>query len=117
MLGGGMRQVGILAAAGLIALQKMTRRLGEDHTRARNLAEGLSENHAIILDGAPQTNMVFFNLAPHVKLSNNEITARLKDHGILVSDSGPRRFRLVTHYWIDDSAIEKTVATFHAVLQ
>jgi len=117
MLGGGMRQAGILAAAGLIALQKMTRRLGEDHTRARNLAEGLSENHAIVLDGTPQTNMVFFDLASHVKLSTDEITSKMKDYGILVSDSGPRRFRLVTHYWIDDSAIEKTVAAFRAILQ
>ncbi len=117
MLGGGMRQAGILAAAGLIALQKMTRRLGEDHTRARNLAEGLSENHAIVLDGAPQTNMVFFDLASHVKLSTAEITAKLKDYGILVSASGPRRFRLVTHYWIDDSAVERTVSAFRSVLQ
>ncbi len=111
-----MRQAGILAAAGIIALEKMTKRLGEDHTRAHNLAEGLSENRGILLDKMPQTNMVFFDLAPQVKLSADEITAQLKDRGILVSPSDTRRFRLVTHYWIDDVAIKKTVSAFHDVL-
>jgi threonine aldolase len=117
MLGGGMRQAGILAAAGIIALEKMTKRLGEDHARARNLAEGMSENRGIVIDGVPQTNMIFFNLAPQVKMSTNEITDKLKDRGILVSASGVRRFRLVTHYWIDDTAINKTIEAFHDVLQ
>ena len=117
ILGGGMRQAGILAAAGIIALEKMTQRLVEDHMRARNLAEGLSENRGILLDKMPQTNMVFFDLATQVKLSTDEITAQLKSHGILVSASGPRRFRLVTHYWIDDSAIKKAVSVFHNVLE
>ena len=79
MLGGGMRQAGILAAAGIIALEKMTKRLGEDHMRARNLAEGLSENREIVLDGVPQTNMVFFDLAPQVEMSTDEITNQLKE--------------------------------------
>ena len=117
MLGGGMRQAGILAAAGIVALEKMTKRLSDDHGRARNLAEGLSENRGIVLDGEPQTNMVFFNLAPQVKMSTDEITDKLKDRGILVSASGVRRFRLVTHYWIDDAAINKTIEAFQAVLQ
>ncbi len=117
ILGGGMRQAGILAAAGIIALEKMTKRLGEDHARARNLAESLSENRGIVLDGMPQTNMVFFDLAPQVKMSTDEITDKLKDRGILVSASGVRRFRLVTHYWIDDAAINKTIAVFRDVLQ
>ncbi len=117
MLGGGMRQAGILAAAGIIALEKMTKRLGEDHTRAHNLAEGLSENRGIILNKMPQTNMIFFDLAPQVKLSTDEITAHLKDRGILVSASGARQYRLVTHYWIDDSAIKKTISVFQEVLK
>ncbi|HEX2698426.1 MAG TPA: low-specificity L-threonine aldolase, partial [Anaerolineales bacterium] len=79
MLGGGMRQAGVLAAAGIIALEKMTQRLNEDHTRARYLAEGLSENQNIVLDaGTPVTNMVFFNLAPNVKISAPDIAERLK---------------------------------------
>ena len=112
-----MRQAGILAAAGIIALEKMTKRLGEDHIRAHNLAEGLSENRGIILDGMPQTNMIFFDLAPQIKLSTDEITDQLKERGILASASGPRRFRLVVHYWIDDLAIKKTISVFQEVLK
>jgi threonine aldolase len=117
MLGGGMRQAGVLAAAGIVALQKMASRLGEDHLRARNLAEGLSEISGIELDaGSPATNMIFFNLAPAAKVSAPEVEERLKTNGILVSASGPRRFRLVTHYWINDAAVQKTVAAFRKVL-
>jgi len=117
MLGGGMRQAGILAAAGILALEKMTGRLGEDHVRARNLAEGLSENPGILLDeGTPATNMVFFNLAPRVKLSPAQIEARLKEKGILTHAGDERRFRLVTHYWIDDQAVERAVAAFSEIL-
>jgi threonine aldolase len=117
MLGGGMRQAGILAAAGIVALQKMVSRLGEDHKRASDLAEGLSENTGIVLDaGSPVTNMVFFSLAPKIKLSALEVEDMLKARGILVSATDQRRFRLVTHYWIDDPAINKTVAAFAEIL-
>ena len=118
MLGGGMRQAGILAAAGIIALQKMVGRLREDHKRASDLAEGLSENAGIILDmGSPATNMVFFSLTSKVRMSAPEIEEKLKNRGILVSASDQRRFRLVTHYWIDDSAINKTVESFAEVIR
>ena len=117
MLGGGMRQAGILAAAGIVALQKMVSRLGEDHRRASDLAEGLSENTGIILDaGSPATNMVFFSLTPKIQLSAFEVEEKLKAQGILVSATDQRRFRLVTHYWIDDPAINKTIAAFGEVL-
>ncbi len=116
-LGGGMRQAGVLAAAGIVALQKMVSRLGEDHARARHLAEGLGKNGGIILDaGTPATNMVFFDFAPAVRASALEVAEKLKAYGILVSPSGQRRFRLVTHYWIDDSAVDKTVAAFAETL-
>ncbi len=112
-----MRQAGILATAGIIALEKMTTRLNEDHVRARHLAEGLSENRGVVLDaGTPATNMIFFNLASNVKLSANEVAEKIKVFGILVNASGERRFRLVTHYWIDDAAVDKTVSAFKAVL-
>ncbi len=117
MLGGGMRQAGVLAAAGIVAIQKMVDRLGEDHVRARNLAEGLSEIPAIVLDaGTPATNMVFFDLAPQVTKSTGQITEELKSQNILVSASGARRFRLVTHYWIDDTGVNKAVGAFVKVL-
>jgi threonine aldolase len=118
MLGGGMRQAGILAAAGIIALQKMVGRLREDHKRASDLAEGLSENAGITLDmGSPATNMVFFSLSSKVRMSAPEIEEKLRNRGILVSASDQRRFRLVTHYWIDDSAINKTVESFAEVIR
>lgn len=117
LLGGGMRQAGVLAAAGIVALQKMVGRLGEDHVRARNLAEGLRKNDCIVLDpGSPATNMVFFNLAAHAKLSAPQISEKLEKDGILVSPSGERRFRLVTHCWIDDAAVDRAVAAFAAAL-
>lgn len=118
MLGGGMRQAGILAAAGIVALEKMTKRLGEDHVRARNLAEGLSENPGVVLDtGSPVTNMIFFDLAPNIKLSADEVAEKLKGFGILAGPTAERRFRLVLHYWIDDKAVERTVSAFSEILQ
>lgn len=118
ILGGGMRQAGVLAAAGIIALQKMTGRLTEDHARARRLAEGLRANDCVILDpGSPATNMVFFNLAPQARVSAPEAAERLEKQDILVSPSSERRFRLVTHYEIDDDAVERTITAFAKVLK
>jgi threonine aldolase len=112
-----MRQVGVLAAAGIVALEKMAPRLGEDHARARRLAEGLSENRGLVLDaGTPATNMVFMNLADDVSLSANEVAELMKELNVLVGVAGSRRFRLVTHYWIDDEGVEKTVKAFREVL-
>lgn len=111
MLGGGMRQAGVLAAAGIVALQTMTGRLREDHARALKLAEGLGKCAGIRLDpGTPATNMVFFDLSTHVDLSEAEITQRLLQQAILVHASGPRRLRLVTHHGIDDLAVDRAVA-------
>jgi threonine aldolase len=117
LLGGGMRQVGVLAAAGIVALEKMVPRLGEDHARARTLAEGLSENRGLVLDvGTPATNMVFMNLAEDVTMSATEVAERMKARGVLVGVAGARRFRLVTHFWIDDESVERAVAAFSDVL-
>ena len=112
-----MRQAGILAAAGILALETMVERLAEDHTRARFMAEGLSEIPGIQLDpGSPATNMIFFNLADSVRLTTAQIEAQLAKRGILTSASGPRRFRLVTHLWIDDTGVDKTVTAFREIL-
>src|SRR5512140_854706 len=79
LLGGGMRQAGILAAAGIVSLEKMTGRLAEDHARARKLADGLRENDCVVLDpGTPATNMVFFNLSPSTKVSAEAAANKLK---------------------------------------
>ncbi|MBL0346522.1 low-specificity L-threonine aldolase [Candidatus Villigracilis affinis] len=119
MVGGGMRQAGVLAAAGLISLEKMSTRLGQDHARAKKLFEGLNQVQGLKLDafGSSSTNMVFFNLADEVKLSVDQIIEEMKKHGVLVDWAGPRRFRLVTHYWVDDAGVEKAIKAFAAVMK
>ncbi|HET6822642.1 MAG TPA: low-specificity L-threonine aldolase [Anaerolineales bacterium] len=118
MLGGGMRQVGVMAAAGIISLEKMTRRLNEDHARARKLADGLRQIKGLVIDPhSPHTNMVYLNLSEAVSMSAHQVTQKMKDHGVLVDPENAQRFRLVTHYWIDDSAVEKTVSAFQKVLR
>jgi threonine aldolase len=61
--------------------------------------------------------MVFFNLADEVKLSVDQIIEEMKKHGVLVDWAGPRRFRLVTHYWVDDAGVEKAIKAFTAVMK
>jgi threonine aldolase len=101
MLGGGMRQAGVLAAAGLIALETMTERLDEDHENARLLAEGLAEMPQMEIDlSRVQTNMVFFGLRDDAGITAPELAERLKTHNILIMVMDERRFRAVTHYWI-----------------
>ncbi|MBN1145900.1 MAG: low-specificity L-threonine aldolase [Anaerolineales bacterium] len=117
-LGGGMRQAGVLAAAGIVALESMVDRLAEDHARARRLAQGLAQIPGLALDpGAPQTNMVFLSLAEETApLTARQVVQRLAERGVLVGAVGERRFRLVTHYWIDDQDIDNALAAFAQVL-
>jgi threonine aldolase len=116
-LGGGMRQAGVMAAAGVIALETMIDRLSEDHARAALLAKGLSENPCLTLDpGTPHTNMIFLSLSDEAPLASaGEAARRLAEKGVLVGVVSSRRFRLVTHYWIDDAAVGKTAAAFHEI--
>jgi threonine aldolase len=117
MLGGGMRQVGIIAAAGIISLEKMVNRLADDHVRAKKLADGLRQVRGLVVDeGSPYSNMVYLNLADDVKLDSKQICEKAQSTGILLDPENPRRFRLVTHYWIDDSSVEKTITTFREIL-
>ena len=116
-LGGGMRQAGFLAAAGIVALETMVDRVGEDHAHAINLARGLSALPGIVLDlGTPYTNMVFISLTDDVSKDALQVKSELKKFGVLVSATGKRSFRLVTHYWIDDHKVEKAINAFHEVL-
>jgi threonine aldolase len=112
-LGGGMRQAGVLAAAGLLALENMVDRLGEDHIRARRLAEGLANIPGVVLYmGMPSTNMVFLALDESLPVDAAQVSARLARQDIRVGEVGTRQFRLVTHYWIDDKAIETVIRNF-----
>lgn len=102
-LGGGMRQAGVLAAAGLIALEDGPARLHEDHSNARLLAEALSNLDQVLIDpDAVETNIVIFRLASGHGAA--DLAARLKDRGILMSAVGPDAIRLVTHLDVDRAA-------------
>jgi threonine aldolase len=95
-LGGGMRQAGVLAAAGLIALEQMPARLHEDHANARFLAQGLAALPGLELDpAAVATNIVVFTLAPGITAA--EFCRRLAELGVLASPIGPQAVRMVTH--------------------
>ena len=100
-LGGGMRQVGILAAAGLIALEETPKRLGEDHCNAKFLAEGLARIGGIRVDPASvATNIVVFDVSGTGR-TGPEISGRLKAGGVLINPIDDRRIRAVTHYDVD----------------
>src|SRR5690606_25934146 len=103
-LGGGMRQAGILAAAGLVALREMTGRLVEDHANARRLAQGLATIPHVRVDlDRVRTNMVYFELTEDAPLNPEQLAERLKtEYNMLMRPYDPRRrnFRVVTHYYI-----------------
>ncbi len=116
MLGGGMRQIGILAAAGLYALENNVRRLVEDHHKAHELAGGLSVIKGITLDPAQsQTNIVIFELGPDAPTGERflEICA---DQRLLFSLMGPRRVRAVTHMDVSLEACQEAVRIVQRVL-
>jgi threonine aldolase len=109
-LGGGMRQAGILAAAGIVALEQMIDRLGDDHRRAKELGKGIAKIPGVEIDLSFQhTNMVYFNLSENLKITNKEFLSETSKQNLLFGWVGGRRFRMVTHYWIDDSAVKQAV--------
>jgi len=116
VLGGGMRQAGVIAAAGIVALQEMTGRLVDDHRNARRLAEGLSAmRHARIDPERIRTNIVYVNLDPEGRPAA-EIVARLSDAGVRVGATGPYQFRAVTHYGIRQEDIDRALKAFAHIL-
>lgn len=117
-LGGGMRQAGILAAAGIVALHEMVPRLAEDHVHARMLADGLAQMPGVLLEAdMVRTNMVFFDLADDVPLSAQQVADRMRDTAnVWVGTNGSRGFRAVTHYWIDESKIQAFLSSLEFVL-
>jgi len=124
LFGGGMRQVGVLAAAGIVALSEMVDRLGEDHARARLLAEGLAELSAIEIDPARvYTNILVFRLRgekvpgdPAVAPSQRFV-ASMRERGVLLGAFGATEVRMVTHYEIGDADVETTLAAARGVLR
>jgi threonine aldolase len=114
-LGGGMRQAGVLAAAGLVALEEMPARLGEDHANARLLAQAAAQHTAEIDLTTVQTNIVIFNLRGRGDAA--AFCAALKERGVLASGIGPRVVRLVTHYDVSREDCERAAEVVGDVLK
>lgn len=120
MLGGGMRQVGVLAAAGLIAVREMTQRLHEDHENACLLAEGLATIPGLKVDlERVYTNFVMFEITEQAKLTPEALSERLKDEYRIIMRPYPayrRLFRAVTHYWITRDHVNTVVEAMRTLL-
>jgi threonine aldolase len=117
LVGGGMRQAGVLAAAGIVALTEMTERLAEDHANARKLAEGLAEIPGLSIDPAMiKTNIVYFETTRE-DLFEDELVRRLDKEGVKISAMGPRFLRAVTYYQITEEDIEFALHAFSKILK
>ena len=113
-LGGGMRQVGVLAAAGLVALDQMVDRLAEDHANARTLAEGLSEMPGVRCDlSRVQTNLVYFDVETMPAQAFLDECAK---RGVISEPTGPHTIRFVTHFGIDAGDIQSALKVCEDVL-
>ncbi|MEU8006000.1 GntG family PLP-dependent aldolase [Catellatospora sp. NPDC049111] len=114
-MGGGMRQAGILAAAGVYALDNHVERLAEDHVRARRLAEALAPFGIVDLDRV-RTNLVILDLAK-TALDAPTLAARAREQGVLVSALGPRTGRLITHLDVDDAGLDRAIDVLAAIFR
>jgi len=111
MLGGGLRQAGVVAAAGRFALDHNIDRLVDDHRRARRLAQGLAVIPGVHVDpGTVETNIVIFELDPNASMDAHEFAARASEHGVHGFAIAPRRLRWVTHLHIDDADVEHALS-------
>ena len=115
VVGGGMRQAGVLAAAGIVALEQMADRLGEDHVRAKRLAEGLAETPGVEV-GPVATNILYFRLTEQVSKTQEEVVKGLAERGVLLGGRADGRFRAVTHYWIGDEDVETAIEAMRSVI-
>jgi len=116
VLGGGMRQAGVIAAAGIVALEQMVERLAEDHAHAAMLADGLAELPGIEVEPVPvRTNILYFKVTRQ-DMDAHQLVARLAERGVRMLALGPRRVRAVTNYHVTAEDIQTTLAAFRAVL-
>ncbi|MEJ2166925.1 MAG: low-specificity L-threonine aldolase [Desulfobacterales bacterium] len=117
VLGGGMRQAGVLAAAGIVALEEMIDRLADDHANAGKLAKGLAEIPGLSIDPAMiKTNIVYFETIRE-DLTEDELVTRLDKEGIKISAMGPRLLRAVTYCQISGEDIDYALQAFSKVLR
>ena len=115
MVGGGMRQAGVLAAAGLVALRTMIDRLSEDHRNARRLAEGLKQIPGLVVADNVPTNIVLFNLPPAI--SGDIFVKDISNRGVKLSPRGGQQFRAVTHRMITSDDIDEALSRIDACLR
>lgn len=116
VLGGGMRQSGIIAAAGITALEQMVDRLAEDHENARRLAEGIARIPGLSIElNKVHTNIAYFDTADD-RFAAGTLVKRLSDRGIKILLLGPRRLRAVTHYGISAEDIDLVLAAISEVM-
>jgi|TARA_B100000315_G_scaffold219514_1_gene221497 threonine aldolase len=114
MLGSGMRQVGIIAAAGLVALDSMIERMQEDHDSARHIASRMAEMKGISVDPEHiQTNIIRFRVPPH---TGNQIASRLKEEGVYIN-GGDSDLRIVTHYGLTNDDYEFAISALDRVMR
>ena len=114
MYGGGMRQAGFIAAAGLYALKHHVERMVDDHDRARRLAHALSQLPGLVVD-QPETNLLYFEVPTDHRLSDEAIQQALLDRGVAIHGGG-RRFRAALHLDVDDDDLGVAIEAFRAVL-
>ncbi|MBL8148953.1 MAG: low-specificity L-threonine aldolase [Blastocatellia bacterium] len=107
-LGGGMRQVGVLAAAGLIALEEMPARLAEDHDNAKLMAQQLAEMPGISIVGRVQSNIIIFDISK-TGLNTKDFSEKLKSHGVLANGISPTEMRMLTHFDVSRSDCENAM--------
>ena len=117
VLGGGMRQAGVLAAAGIVALNEMVARLADDHANARKLADGLAQMPGLILDPSLiKTDIVYFEVKRD-DMTVEELVKQLDDQGVRMLPVGPGRIRAVTNYHITSDDIDFVLARFSQILK
>jgi threonine aldolase len=117
VVGGGMRQAGILAAAGVIALEQMVERLAEDHENACRFSAGISGLPGIDLDpDTVATNIVIFGVASG-RISAPQLAQALKERGVLMGAIGPSQIRAVTHYGIEATDVQTAVAAIQEIME
>jgi threonine aldolase len=117
LLGGGMRQAGVIAAPGIVALEKMVNRLEEDHRNARFLAEGIAKIDGLRVDlSRVQTNMVLFDIGA-LGVADEQFLSALRERGVLAVTMTKNRVRLVTHRGIEREHVEKALMAIESVVE
>ena len=116
LFGGGMRQVGVLAAAALYALDHHVTRLADDHRHAKIIAQAIADTPGLRLRPSDvETNLIWFDADADLGTAK-EVAAALKQRGVLVHTSGPQRLRACTHLGVSDAGVERAIQAFSAVL-